>query len=105
MARYYAKTPRVLSEDIYRFIARNTSLTISQVKEVFDCYEDLIKEVVKSKGRTNDLIIQLPKVGHFYFIKKKGRKKGSVVKLPDPKQDYVKYLQIKRKKLNLFKEL
>lgn len=80
--------PRILSSDVYAFIAKNTSLNIAQVKEVFSCYELLIREVAKNKNRTNGFTISLPNVGLFHFKDCKGKKKGDVIKMPDPNDDY-----------------
>ena len=43
--------PRILSSDVYTFISKNTSLNASQVKEVFSCYGQLLRELAKNKHR------------------------------------------------------
>lgn len=93
MARGYnprnkKNNPRILSSDVYAFIAKNSSLNISQVKEVFSCYELLIREVAKNKDRTNGFTIPLPNVGLFHFKDFKGKKKGDIIKMPNPDDDY-----------------
>lgn len=67
--------PRILSEDIYSYIAQNSNLTKVQVKECFDVYCNMLRQIAKSEHITEDLTIALPKVGNFYFKESKGRKK------------------------------
>ena len=80
--------PRILSSDVYTFISKNTSLNASQVKEVFSCYGQLLRELAKNKHRKSGFTIPLPTVGVFEFKNVKGNKKGDIIKMPDPKEDY-----------------
>lgn len=80
--------PRILSDDVYAFIAKNTSLTKKEVKEVFSCYKDLLRELSKSKHKKSGFTVPLPNLGVFEFKEVDGRKKGSIIKMPDPKQNY-----------------
>lgn len=74
--------PRILSEDIYSYISQNSNLTKNQVKECFDTYCQMLRQLASSKHLETDLTIALPKVGNFYFKESKGRKKGSTYKRP-----------------------
>lgn len=79
----YKNPPTLYSTDIYKAISENSeNLTIPQIKECFEIYADLVERLAKSKHREKGFIIPLPKLGHFYFISKKGRKKGSTYKMP-----------------------
>ena len=69
--------PKILSREIYTYIANNTSLEKKQVKECFEAYGDMILGFVESNYTPEDLTILLPKLGTFYFHKHKGRKNGS----------------------------
>ena len=72
--------PRILCNDIYAYIANNTSLEKKQVKECFKAYGDMMVGLVESNHRPEDLTVILPKIGTFYFHKHKGRKNGSTYK-------------------------
>lgn len=73
---------RVINTDVIKYIAKNSSLTRSQVKEVFEVYKDMLEQLMTSKYRGNDFVISMPYIGTFYFQEKKGRPKGSTYKLP-----------------------
>lgn len=79
--------PRILSKDIYSYIAHNSSLTVNQVRECFDTYYSMMIDLASSGYRMNDLTVCFPKLGSFYFIKIKGRKKGTVYHLPLVNED------------------
>lgn len=74
--------PRLHSQDIYRFIARQSSLTAEQVQECFDVYCKLIKGIVATEVKSENLEIPLPKLGSFIFKVHKGRKKGTTYRVP-----------------------
>lgn len=71
-----------ISNDIYRYIASNSSLTIKQVKECFEVYKQVLTELLYSKYTNNKIVIPLPSIGKFYICKRKGRKAGSTYKIP-----------------------
>lgn len=74
--------PRILSEDIYSYISQNSNLNKEQVKECFNVYCKMLRQLANSTNISEDLTIALPKVGNFYFKESKGRKKGSTYKRP-----------------------
>ena len=80
MSRNRRYIPRILSRDIYTYIANNTSLEKKQVRECFKAYGDMMVELIDSDYTPEDLTILLPKIGTFYFCKHKGRKNGSTYK-------------------------
>lgn len=73
---------RILSKDIYSCIAKNTNLTEKQVKECFNAYYDIIIALISNDYKSPDIEIVLPKIGCFYFVKKKGHKKGKKFIIP-----------------------
>ena len=79
------ESPRILTNDMYRYIAKasNGDLTVKQVKECFDIYYQLLFGLVNNEHKSDKIELCLPKIGKFYFIKKKGNKKGTKFKLPD----------------------
>ena len=74
---------RILANDLYPCIARNTSLTVPQVRECFNAYYDIIMAVIESDYKDSNMQIALPKIGLFYFTRKKGYKKGAKFKIPN----------------------
>jgi len=74
---------RILCKDIYEFISRNTSLNKSQVKECFNAYYEMIFALIESDYKNPNMQITLPKIGVFYFTKKKGKKKGQKIRIPN----------------------
>lgn len=74
--------PRLLTCDVYEYVASNSSLTKKQVKECFNTYRKMLGDFTSSEYLTNDLTISLPKIGYFYLKKKGGRKKGSTYTIP-----------------------
>jgi nucleoid DNA-binding protein len=74
---------RILCKDIYAFISRNTSLSEKQVQECFNAYYQMILAIIESEHKSQDMEITLPKIGVFYFTKKKGYKKGQKFKIPN----------------------
>lgn len=111
---YKKENPRILSSDIYSFIANNTSLTKDQVKECFGSYYDLINQILNSNNLKEDLTISFPRMGKFYFHIRKGRKKGSTYKFPIEfsdemetivlEEDEPNYLQLKFEVSNILKK-
>lgn len=69
-------SPRVHSKDIYKYIAQHSSLNQAQVKECFELYGKLIKEIILCKFSPIDITIPFPHLGVFYFGKVKGMAKG-----------------------------
>lgn len=78
---YKKTTPRITSDDVYSYIANHSSLTREQVKECFCSYQEMMQTIIQSDNRSDDLTIAVPKLGVFYFHKKKG-KKGSTYVVP-----------------------
>ena len=74
---------RILMPELCSFIAKNTSLTTSQVRECFNAYADMLNALIENDYKSPDIEIVLPKIGIFYFTMKKGRKKGQKIKLPN----------------------
>ena len=89
MPRTKRYIPKILSTEIYTYIANNTSLERKQVKECFEAYGDMIVGFIESNYTPEDLTVLLPKIGTFYFHKHKGRKNGSTYKFF--KEIYDKY--------------
>jgi len=77
LARTKKYIPKILSREIYKYISNNTGLTTKQVKQCFEAYGDMIIGLVESNYTPDDLTVLLPKLGTFYFHKRKGRKDGS----------------------------
>lgn len=77
------KHQKILSKDIYDYVATHSSLTRKQAQECFNAYSQLIKELSSSEYFENDAEIVLPNIGSFYFKKMAGRKKGSRIVYPD----------------------
>lgn len=75
--------PRIRSNELFTYISANTSLTKPQVRECFNAYANMIKEISSSKHADKGLTIILPYIGQFYYEKRKGRKGGSTYKIPD----------------------
>lgn len=73
---------RIANKDIYSEVARHTDLKVEQVKQCFYVYAELVRSLSVSEYREKGFEIPLPKVGYFYFIEKKGRKKGSTYAIP-----------------------
>lgn len=70
--------PRILSKEIYTYIANHTSLSTRQVAECFREYRHMVDEIIDNNYTPHDdLTILLPNMGEFYFHKKTGRKDGS----------------------------
>lgn len=83
MPKDYVKTrPRLINEDIYRYIAKNSSLNAKEVREVFDVYKDMLEKIYTSEFIEDDFTVALPNVGHFKLRKYHGRKKGSTYNIP-----------------------
>lgn len=76
----YKNYPRVCSEELYRYISSNSSLTRKQVRECFRVYSELLLGVIESKNITPDFTFALPHLGNFYLQYFKGRKNGSTYK-------------------------
>lgn len=81
--------PRILSEDIYRYIVNNSKLGLDrkQVGECFRLYYQMINDLYMSPYADKDMTVILPHLGYWYFNKWNGRKDGSTYKLFD--QDVV----------------
>lgn len=71
--------PRILGDDIYRYIANNSELGLNkyQVRECFQLYAKMLKELYESPYAEKDMTIILPRIGHFYLREWVGRKGGS----------------------------
>ena len=80
LARSARYIPKILSREIYTYIANNTSLSKAQVKECFMAYGDMMLGLIESNYTPEDLTVLLPKIGTFYFHKRQGRKNGSTYK-------------------------
>lgn len=74
---------RILSSDIYSFISKNTSLSKTQVRECFQAYYKMLYSLIESEYKSPDMQIVLPNIGNFYFTRKKGKKKGQKIKIPN----------------------
>lgn len=74
---------RILSSDIYSFISKNTSLSKAQVRECFQAYYKMLYSLIESEYKSPDMQIVLPNIGNFYFTRKKGKKKGQKIKIPN----------------------
>lgn len=74
---------RILSSDIYSFISKNTSLSKEQVRECFQAYYKMLYSLIESEYKSPDMQIVLPNIGNFYFTRKKGKKKGQKIKIPN----------------------
>lgn len=72
----------VFANDLYGYIASNTTLNKNQVKECFTAYGNLIEDFCSSDNRPSDLIVPIPHVGYFWFELQHGRKKGSTYIMP-----------------------
>lgn len=75
--------PRIRGNELFTYISANTSLTKPQVRECFQAYAKMIKEISSSKHADKGLTITLPYIGQFYYEKRKGKKSGSTYKIPD----------------------
>ena len=77
--------PRIVSDDIYRYIANNSELGLDnlQVAECFRLYHKLVKDLYLSPYADKEMTIVLPHLGVFYLNKRIGRKSGSTYKLFD----------------------
>lgn len=83
MPRDYVKeNPRILFNDVCDYISTHSNLNRSQVKECFEVYYKMISEIICSDYVPKDITITFPKIGHFYFVKKNGRKKGTQYQIP-----------------------
>lgn len=74
--------PKLLAEDIYKYVSQQSSLTQKQVQECFEIYAQLIMYFATVEDKPQDLIITLPKLGNFKFVKTKGRKCGQKYIVP-----------------------
>lgn len=72
----------LVNEDVYSFVAKQTSLTIAQVEQCFKAYATLIKTVGNSFDRPKGMKINLPFIGRFTFPHKYGLKKGQIRNIP-----------------------
>ena len=77
MARTRRYEPKILAREIYKYISDKTDLTTKQVRQCFDTYGKMMIELIENNYTPEDLTIVLPKIGTFYFHKRKGRKDGS----------------------------
>lgn len=83
MPKLSKNNPRLLSTDIYTYIASNSTLTKDQVMECFIVYSQMIEELVTSKNKTKELEITLPHIGYFCFRNEKSRRhKGKEYYMP-----------------------
>ena len=69
--------PRLNARDIENYISSKTSLTQPQVKECFRALKDIIQGIAEDSHFNDKITITLPQIGQFYFVKQKGRKRGS----------------------------
>lgn len=73
---------RLLTKDVYKYISDNSSLTAKQIKECFDTYRSMLETIVASEYIDKDITIAMPSLGLFYLKKHRGRKRGSMYRLP-----------------------
>lgn len=73
-----AKQPRteLLTKDLVKIIAENSSFTQSQVQEFFLCYANIVYELISNPNSPEDLHIALPHIGTFSFGLTRTRNKG-----------------------------
>lgn len=74
--------PRLLVEDVYKYVSQQSNLTQKQVEECFDTYAKLLISLITSENKPTDMIVTLPKIGIFRFTTVKGRKKGKQYTVP-----------------------
>ena len=77
--------PRLLSEDIIKYVSQQSSLNQKQVEECFDAYSRIILSLCLSEDRPTNMTISMPKLGVFKFVTIKGRKKEGNYKVPSKK--------------------
>lgn len=76
-----AKKNNQTGQDVIKALAKTTSLTITQVQELFLAYENLLYTVAKS-NYADEITIALPYIGKISFIEKKGKKAGVTYRKP-----------------------
>lgn len=79
------QVPRVLSQDVYRYIANNSNMNQAQVKQCFKLFRMLIEQVAEASHDDDEMEIHMPHIGYFTFLTHKGRKKGETYKMACPK--------------------
>lgn len=74
--------PKLLSDDIYKCIAQQSSLTQQQARECFLAYYNILVSLIDSEDRPENFVMMLPKMGNFAFKNIKGKKKGFKYSIP-----------------------